>query len=68
MNINATGHQSLAGNLVQTLMDSQKAQTELVMKTIEVAARQQMAVQQQQTALLAVALLTGVGTKLDIFG
>ncbi|MDR1051837.1 MAG: hypothetical protein LBP95_12365 [Deltaproteobacteria bacterium] len=54
--------------MVQTLMDSQKAQTELVMKTIEVAARQQMAVQQQQTALLAVALLTGVGTKLDIFG
>jgi hypothetical protein len=67
MNINATGYQSFTGNLVQTLMDSQKAQTELVMKTIEVAAKQQMAIQQQQTALLAVALLTGVGTRINFF-
>ncbi|MDR2300791.1 MAG: hypothetical protein LBF38_01960 [Deltaproteobacteria bacterium] len=67
MNVNSTSYGSLAGNLVQTLMDGQKAQTELALKTIELAAQQQLAVQQQQTALLAVAMITGVGSKLDIF-
>jgi hypothetical protein len=68
MNIGAAkGYHSFTGMLVQSLLDNQKAQTELAMKTIEVAAKQQMALQQQQTALFAVALLTGVGSKLDIF-
>jgi hypothetical protein len=67
MNVNSTSNGALAGNLVQTLMDGQKAQTELAMKTIEIAAKQQLAVQQQQTALLAVAMLTGVGSKLNVF-
>jgi hypothetical protein len=67
MNVNSTSYGALAGNLVKTLMDSQKAQTDLAMKTIEVATKQQLAIQQQQTALLAVAMLTGVGSKLDIF-
>ena len=62
-----TGNGGLTGKLVQTLMDGQKAQTELAIKTIEVVAQQQLALQQQQTALMAVAMLTGVGTKLNIF-
>ena len=62
-----TGQGGLTGKLVSTIMEGQKAQTELSMKTIEVAVQQQMALQQQQTALLAVALLTGVGTRLNIF-
>ncbi|MDR2387167.1 MAG: hypothetical protein LBE80_06230 [Deltaproteobacteria bacterium] len=67
MNVNSNNFGSLAGNLTQTLMESQKAQTELALKTIEVVAQQQMAYQQQQTALLAVAMLTGVGSKLNVF-
>jgi hypothetical protein len=68
MNVNSSNsYGALAGNLVKNLMEGQKAQTELAMKTIEVATKQQLAVQQQQTALLAVAMLTGVGSKLNIF-
>jgi hypothetical protein len=67
MNVNSNGYGALTGNLVQTLMEGQKAQTELALKTIEVVAKQQLAVQQQQTALLAVAMLTGVGSKLNVF-
>jgi hypothetical protein len=58
---------SLPGLLVTTLLEGQQRQTDLAMKTIQVAAEQQLAVQQQQTAILAVALLTGIGTKLDTF-
>ncbi|MDR1040273.1 MAG: hypothetical protein LBR80_08945 [Deltaproteobacteria bacterium] len=66
MNVNNSAN-SLPGLLVNTLLDGQKKQTDLALKTIQVAAEQQLAVQQQQTAILAVALLTGVGTKLDTF-
>jgi hypothetical protein len=66
MNVNNNVN-SLPGLLVSTLLDGQQKQTDLALKTIQVAAEQQLAVQQQQTAILAVALLTGIGTKLDIF-
>jgi hypothetical protein len=67
MNVDSTGYGALTGNLVKSLMEGQKAQTELALKTIEVMAQQQIAVQQQQTALMAVALITGVGSKLNVF-
>ncbi|MDR1111336.1 MAG: hypothetical protein LBP92_11750 [Deltaproteobacteria bacterium] len=68
MNVNSpSGYGALAGTLVQTLMEGQKAQADLAIKTIEVAAKQQLAVQQQQTALMAVAMLTGVGSRLNIY-
>jgi hypothetical protein len=57
---------SLPGLLVSTLLDGQKEQLNLAIKEIEVIAKQQQAFQQQQTTLLAVALLTGIGSKLDI--
>jgi hypothetical protein len=62
-----SGFGSLAGKLVTTLLEGQQAQTNLALKTIEVAAKQQIAFQQQQTALLAVALLTGVGSRLNVY-
>ncbi|MDR2367268.1 MAG: hypothetical protein LBF58_04030 [Deltaproteobacteria bacterium] len=67
MNVNSTGYGALTGKLAQTLIEGQKAQTELALKTIEVVAQQQLAYQQQQTALFAVAMLTGIGSKLNIF-
>lgn len=57
---------SLPGLLATTLLDGQKEQMNLALKSIEVVAKQQLAIQQQQTTLMAVALLTGVGSKLDI--
>ena len=62
-----SGYAALTGKLVSTVMEGQKAQTDFAIKAIEVVAKQQMALQQQQTALMAVALLTGVGTRLNIF-
>ena len=61
------GQGGLTGKLVSTILGGQQAQTDLAMKAIEVAAQQQLALQQQQTALLAVALLTGVGSKLNVY-
>jgi hypothetical protein len=65
MNVNSTNN-SLPGLLVTTLLDGQKQQTDLAIKQIEVIAKQQQAFQQQQTTLLALAILTGIGGKLDI--
>jgi hypothetical protein len=67
MNINSnTNANSLPGNLALTLLDNQQKQSELALKTIELVTQQQLAMQQQQTALFAIALMTGVGSKLDI--
>jgi hypothetical protein len=65
MNVSITAN-NLPGSLVTTLLDGQKEQTDLAMKQIEVIAKQQLAIQQQQTALFAVALMTGVGSRLNI--
>ncbi|MDR1395906.1 MAG: hypothetical protein LBK52_07040 [Deltaproteobacteria bacterium] len=58
---------NLPGKLVNTLYEGQKMQTELAIKAVQLVAEQQIALQQQQTTLQAVALFTGVGTKLNIF-
>ncbi|MDR3204141.1 MAG: hypothetical protein LBV23_05310 [Deltaproteobacteria bacterium] len=55
------------GKLVNNVLENQKAQTDLAIKTVGIIAQQQAALQQQQTALMAVALLTGVGTRLNVF-
>ncbi|MDR2460068.1 MAG: hypothetical protein LBE38_04690 [Deltaproteobacteria bacterium] len=65
MLVNNTAN-SLPGLLVATLLDGQKQQTDLAIKQIQVIAKQQQEIQKQQTTLLAVALLTGIGSKLDI--
>ncbi|MDR2340158.1 MAG: hypothetical protein LBF40_08515 [Deltaproteobacteria bacterium] len=57
---------SIPGILVKELLDSQQKQSELALGAIELAAKQKLIIQQQQTALFAIALMTGVGTKLDI--
>jgi hypothetical protein len=62
-----SGYGALAGKLLTTIAEGQKAQTDFAIKAIEVVAKQQLALQQQQTALMAVALLTGVGSRLNIF-
>ncbi|MDR1871144.1 MAG: hypothetical protein LBS60_04325 [Deltaproteobacteria bacterium] len=56
-----------AGKLVSSLYEGQKQQTDLAMKTIQLVVEQQLALQQQQTTLQAVALMTGLGGKLNIF-
>ncbi|MDR2351879.1 MAG: hypothetical protein LBF22_01750 [Deltaproteobacteria bacterium] len=57
---------NLTGLLVTSLFKSQKEQTDLALKQIEVITKGQLAIQQQQTALMAVALLSGIGTKINI--
>jgi hypothetical protein len=64
---NPTSYGSTTGKLVSTLLEGQQAQTNLALKAIEVITKQQLAFQQQQTALLAVAMLTGVGSKLNVY-
>jgi hypothetical protein len=61
------GNSGLTGKLVATLLEGQKAQADLALKTIEVVAQQQLALQQQTTAMVAIAMLTGVGSRLDVF-
>jgi hypothetical protein len=61
------GNGGLTGKLVTTLLEGQKAQADLALKTIEVVAQQQLALQQQTTALAAIAMLTGVGSRLNVF-
>lgn len=56
---------SITGNLVQTLFDGQKAMTEQAMKQVSLNMQAQVMLQQQQTAMEAVAMMTGVGTKID---
>jgi hypothetical protein len=66
MNVNNSAS-SLPGLLVTTLLDGQQKQADLAIKAVQVAAEQQMIMQQQQTAIMAVALMTGIGTKLNTF-
>jgi len=56
---------SIQSNLVQVLFDGQKAITEQAMKQVKLGAEMQVAMQQQQTALSAVAMMTGIGSKID---
>ncbi|MDR0882118.1 MAG: hypothetical protein LBP55_06205 [Candidatus Adiutrix sp.] len=56
---------SLTGSLVQTLFEGQKAMTDQAMKQVSVNMQAQMDLQQQQTALQTVAMMTGIGTQVD---
>ncbi len=56
---------SLTGNLIQVLYDGQKAVTDQAMKQAAVNMQAQVSLQQQQTAMETVAMMTGIGTKLD---
>jgi len=56
---------SINADLVQTLYDGQKAMVDQAMKQVSVNTQAQVALQQQQTAMQAVAMMTGVGTKID---
>ena len=51
--------------LVQILFEGQKAMTDMAMKQTAVNLQAQVSLQQQQTALQTVAMMTGVGTKID---
>jgi len=56
---------NIQANLTQILFDGQKAITDQAMKQVSVNMQAQVALQQQQTALEAVAMMTGLGTKVD---
>jgi len=55
----------IQANLAQILFDGQKAVTDQALKQVQVNAQAQVALQQQQTAMATVAMMTGVGTKVD---
>lgn len=55
----------IQANLAQILFDGQKAVTDQAMNQIKVQAQAQVALQQQQTAMATVAMMTGIGAKID---
>jgi flagellin-specific chaperone FliS len=63
----ATTANSLPGKLVSSLYEGQKEQMDLAIKAVQLVAEQQLALQQQQTTLQAVSILTGLGSKLNVF-
>ena len=56
---------SIPGDLTRVLFEGQKAITDQAMKQVKVGAEMKVALNQQQTALSVVAMMTGVGTKVD---
>jgi hypothetical protein len=56
---------SLPGDLVKTLMEGVTAQTEQALKVASVQMEAQVKLQEQATAMGVVAMMTGVGTRLD---
>ena len=56
---------SIPADLTQALLNGQKALTDQAMKQVAVGLEAQVALQQQQTTMQAVAMMTGVGTKID---
>lgn len=58
----ANGIQS---DLVQTLFSGQKAMTDQAMKQVAVGMQAKVDLQEQETAMQAVAMMTGVGTRID---
>ena len=56
---------NIQADLSQTLFDGQKAINDQAMKQVSVNMQAQVALQQQQTAMEAVAMMTGIGTKVD---
>ena len=56
---------SVPGDLVQTLLGGLTAQTEQAMKVAAVQMEAQVKLQEQATAMEVVAMMTGVGTKIN---
>lgn len=56
---------NIQADLTRMLFDGQKAIVDQAMKQVGVNLEMQAALQQQQTALSAVAMMTGLGTKVD---
>jgi hypothetical protein len=56
---------SIPGDMVQTLMGGLTAQTDQAMQAVAVQMEAQAKVQEMSTAMGAVAMMTGVGTKVD---
>jgi hypothetical protein len=56
---------SIPGDLVQTLMGGLTAQADQAMQAVAVQMEAQAQMQEMSTAMGAVAMMTGVGTKID---
>ena len=66
MSISQTAN-NITGNLAQILFDGQKAMSDMAMKQVQASAQMQVTAQQQEVALDAVAMMTGVGSKIDTY-
>ena len=56
---------SIPADLIQTLFNGQQAMTDQAMKQVQVTMQAEVALQQQATAMEAVAMMTGIGTKVN---
>ncbi len=55
----------VTANLAKMIYGGQQAMAEQAMKQVQAQAQMQVLAQQQQVALEAVAMMTGIGTKVD---
>lgn len=55
----------IQANLAQVLFDGQKAVTDQAMRQVQANMQAKVTLQQQQTTMAAVAMMTGIGTKVD---
>lgn len=58
---------SIPGDLVSTLMNGQMQQVDQAMKTAKVGMEMQVKMQQQAQAMQTVAMMTGVGGRVNTF-
>ena len=56
---------SIPGDLVQSLMGGLTAQTDQAMKTVAVQMEAEAKLQEMSTTMEAVAMMTGIGSKID---
>ncbi len=56
---------SIPGDLTKVLFQGHQAITDQAIKQVKLGAEIKASLQQQQTALSAVAMMTGLGTKVD---
>lgn len=55
----------IQANLAQVLFDGQKAVSDQAMRQVQANMQAKVTLQQQQTAMETVAMMTGIGTKID---
>lgn len=55
----------IQANLAQVLFDGQKAVTDQAMRQVQANMQVKATLQQQQTTMATVAMMTGIGTKVD---